>query len=435
MKVFDMKVIRCMSPVFLIYVFLCFLPHAAYSFNHELSDSDNSEIRTQLKSLIWSPVSELTAVPRLVYHQKEAFPKVTVDVQHTKEAVYILFINDAELGLPVYSRGSYIIKRDKQDGSFVHLKIFYRNDPYFYVRIYPEKSGELSRASMNVYVMDHLVYEHIPLNTPFEKLLTAPFSTILNATAALVDWDLLLKDINPDLYRYSRHAVQKIRNKLPEMGDVEDGAQNSQGDFVYIETLSLQQGSGGFNCSGFAKWVADGIYFPLTGEYLEIENLKLKHQDIRGNRWSTRWEDIRDPYFGLDWTRNIAKAVKEARYPGIPYDIESSDIKKMPFSPYIEDVGIPLEHLSHNMFALAVQNPGEVYFGSVSVPRGDNPPLLQHVHVVVLIPYFEEQGRFSLAVFERSTENTLENVESRYPGGYIHLVSVPAGSAFTPPSF
>jgi hypothetical protein len=87
------------------------------------------------------------------------------------------------------------------------------------------------------------------------------------------------------------------------------------------------------------------------------------------------------------------------------------------------------------MFALAVQNPGEVYFGSVSVPRGDNPPLLQHVHVVVLIPYFEEQGRFSLAVFERSTENTLENVESRYPGGYIHLVSVPAGSAFTPPSF
>ncbi|MFP4383099.1 MAG: hypothetical protein ACLFST_02490 [Spirochaetia bacterium] len=435
MKVFDMKVTRCLTPVFFICVFLFFLPGAVYPLSYELSESDNSEIRTQLKSLIWSPVSDLKAVPRLVYHQKEAFPKVTVDVQHTRESVYILFINNAELGLPVYSRGSYIIKRDKQDGSFVHLKVFYRSDPYFYVRIYPEESGDTVRASMNVYVMDHLVYEHLPVNTPFEKLLTAPFSSILNATADLVDWDLLLSDTDPALYKQSRDVVEAIRSKIPVMRDEEDGAQNSRGDFVYIETLSLQQGPGGFNCSGFAKWVADGIYYPLSGRYLEIEDLKVKHQDVRGNRWSTRWEDARDPYFGLDWTRNIARAVKEARYPGGTYDIESSDIKELPFSPYIEDVGIPLEHLSHNMFALAIRNPGKVYFGSVSVPRGDDPPLLQHVHVLVMIPYFEEQGRFSLAVFERSTENTLENVESRYPGGYIHLVSVPVGSAFTPPSF
>jgi len=436
MKVFGNCSLRrsIVFPVFYISLFLLICIGNIYSYNEELIAIDNSEIRRELEGFILSPFSELSSAPRLVYHQTEAKPKVTVEVQHTDTAFYILFINDADLGLPIYSRGSYSIKRDIKDGSFVHIKIFYRDDPYFYVRIYPRKSGELTLAMMNVYVMDYPIYENIMINTPFQKLLTTSFSTVINATENLVDWDLLLQEIDPNTYEPVRNIAEKIREKIPEMGDTEDGAQDSSGRYVYINDLKKQAGQGGFNCSGFAKWVADGIFHPIAHSYLDIDTLKEKHENSRGNRWSNRWEEDRDPYFGLDWTRNIAVEIKRSKYPNIQYDIESCDVRTVPFVTYIEDVGFPIDKLGHILFAMALKNPRDIYFGSVSVSFGDNPPLLQHVHVFVLIPFFKEEGRFTIAVFERSMETNLEMLTARYPKSYIHLVSVRTDNTFNPPS-
>ena len=65
-----------------------------------------------------------------------------------------------------------------------------------------------------------------------------------------------------------------------------------------------------FNRIGGVKQFA-----PVRLSGMEIGELKARNLDTRGNRWSAAFETERDPYFGLDWTRNMAVALARARHP------------------------------------------------------------------------------------------------------------------------
>ena len=206
---------------------------------------------------------------------------------------------------------------------------------------------------------------------------------------------------------------------------------DEEGRYVFIGSGEPQGGSGGLNCSGFAKWISDGFYYGLTGRYLAIEPLKEKHLEYRGNRWSLRFEDERDPYFGLDWSRNLAAYLWRARgYAGA--GPEDFDVRRVEYLSYREDVGYPVETLKALMFLEATANPGHFYIGSLNREYGSEPVLRQHFHMVVLFPYFTPSGDLQVAVFDRNREVTLEGTADRYAGSYIHLVRMPIGDSFTP---
>ncbi len=385
---------------------------------------DTQDARLFLQDTVFGARDEVLGFRDRIVRQQSVPTRVRVSVEQQNDSFYLVFANQLGDAFPIYSRGSYVIKRNMADGSFVQFKVFLQSDPGFFARVFPD--GE--RAVMDIYLAGSRVYSGILLPSSFEELLIAPFSQIVSQSRGLVRWDLVYPSVSPEAYEDVRSMVEETRRMLPYLPDAEDGAMDEHGRLVFIEDLVLQEGQPGFNCSGFAKWIADGLYYPRHRRYLPIDPLKEKHLGLRGHQWSNRLEGERDPYFGLDWTRNIARSLDA----GLPHP-EFADVRQVPFSRYIEDVGYPLEDLSRILYFLAIQEPGNVYLGSVNRPFGSNPVLHQHVHVAVFFPYFDEEGRFHSVVMERNVETGVESLNRRYPGNNVHLVRIQASGAFRLP--
>jgi hypothetical protein len=262
------------------------------------------------------------------------------------------------------------------------------------------------------------------------NLLSLSFADIVEATGKNVNWRSLIPRVDASAYAHVRNASGIIRSRLPDFSEAQDGAMDKEGRMVFIETLLPQPGKGGLNCSGFVKWVADGLYAPLTGCLLDIKELKTKPPGERGSFISRRFEDERDPFFGLDWSRNIALAFRRFES-GRAVELTSCDVRELPYWKYIQDIGFPAADLPAIMYYLALNEPGNIYIASVNREFGENPVLRQHTHVAALFPAIDEAGKFSCPVMDTTVETSLERLIGR--GDFIHLVRVKAPPEFIPP--
>ncbi|MFP3959560.1 MAG: hypothetical protein ACLFUX_05285 [Spirochaetaceae bacterium] len=397
---------------------------------------ETADVRTYMREEVLAPKQEVLERPReQVFRQNVSDTRVKYEVRAGDEHFYLLFLNevpasDRNDGYPVFGAGNYIVRRNMDDGSFSQIKVFLQTDPGFFARLFPD--GD--RVRMEIHAAGERLYSNIALSTSFERLLFAPFSTVIEMTDSIVDWEYLLPEVDPARYEEVRTMAERARDALSSLPDAEDGAMDENGKLVSIESLVLQDDQPGFNCSGFAKWIVDGIVEPRTGEYLGIDRLKQKHLDARGHRWSARREEERDPYFGLDWSRNLAAALLELDRPGSDIDPEAADVRRVPYARYVEDVGYPVGELRRVLYGLALEEPGHFYIGSVNQEFGTEPVLRQHVHIAVFFPYFDESGRFRVTLLERNVESTLDSLADRYAGAYVHLVRARADERFTPPA-
>jgi hypothetical protein len=373
-----------------------------------------------------------------------------------------------------WAQGSWIYVRGRDGGVPRRIRVFPRSDPYTYVQFRPLDE---TRSQMDLVLYNAFVTQSQPLAIPFERLLTMPVETVFGTLGERFYRRYF--DPDPENYRDLRLFISRLRSRLPELSFRDDGAVDAQGRYVFIETLEAQDGEGGLNCSGFAKWVVDGILRPLTGRRLEIGELKRPFGD-RGSSFTAMWEDLRDPFFGLDWTRNLASqawsVLRSAAYGG-PEDFE---VRDWPFSRlvvhrnpapggraeageagnalpepndlipgaalrdypgYLENSGFGVEGLEPLLYTLAINEPGRVYLASVNDEIGppataDNlrgrPRMRQHFHVAVLVPYFDQYGGFQIAVFESAGETRFSRFKARYPSHNVNLVRIPVEGAFDP---
>ncbi len=387
------------------------------------------DIRRDYLDAILAPISRLAEFSPVVEESFAGGRRVSIGTDANETFRYIFFVPELDGAFPLSSAGTYIVRRRRSDGAIDQLKIFLRNDPGFFVRIRPE-SG---RATMSVFIAGVELHRSIPLPVPIEDLLAEPFSRIVELTERRVDWGVIYPRADAADYRNVSLMASRARSMLHTLPDADDGAMDASGNLVFIESLVLQDQEPGFNCSGFAKWIVDGLHMGLYGSFLPIEPLKVKHLDLRGHRWSDALEDERDPYFGLDWTRNLATAMLSGEQGGREVHPEAADVRRVKYHTYVEDVGYPVDRLAQIMYLLAVDEPGNFYIASLSREFGDDPPLHQHVHVAVLFPYLDERGRFLVTVLERNVETSIESLNRRYGNDYIHLVRVRADQAYTPP--
>jgi len=400
-----------------------------------LNFKENIKARVSLKSKIFAPLYKaLKFKPDYVY-ERESGTTVKFDIVKSKKAFYLLILNKRNNNFPILGQGNYIIKRSLQDGHFIQAKVFIRNDPGSFIRINPFKD----RSYFDLTLYGFPLFKKVVLPVSFSSVLISPFSEIMELTQNVVDWNLVL-------YRETRRdnesllsVVKKIREQIPYLKDSDDGALDASGNFVFIKDGSSQGSSGvlgvkqgGFNCSGFAKWVVDGFYYPLTGHLLDIDIIKRKDTDSRGNRWSFRYEKARDPYFGLDWSRNLAVSILEARENIKITNPEVVDVRNSRYIKYIEDVGYPVKDIKFLMFWLSKLYPGYFFIGSVNKEFGKDPVLRQHFHIVVLFPYFDSGGGFHLDVMERNTNTSISSLLKRYKDNYIHLVKIKSEGVFKP---
>jgi hypothetical protein len=409
---------------------------------------ENAEARAALREIIFAPVRQSAAARERVIEQPSGGGRVRFSTEIQDGALFLVFQDAARPASDLARPGTFIIKRSMKDGSFLQAKVFLQADAGSFLRLEPAAGG--ARAVMSVWLLGAPLHRDIVVPVPFQGLLTSPVARLVELTAASVDWQLALPPPRTDADARLAAVVAEIRRRLPLLGDTEDGAMDRGGKFVLIADAAPQAGAperlkgadlkarpaGGFNCSGFAKWVIDGFYAPLAGTLTDIESLKHRGLEERGNRWSAPREESRDPYFGLDWSRNLARALAQARTGTLPGP-EEMDERDAGLFPYVEDVGYPVENLSLVLAVLARGEPGTFYLGSVnSEPAPGSGPggLRQHHHVVVLFPFVDAGGTLRLVVMERNAESSVASLAARYPGSSVHLVRVGSEGVFSPPS-
>lgn len=348
-------------------------------------------------------------------------------------------------------QGTWVLYRRFSDGLPQKIRIYPLDNPNIWVSLTPFSNRiETGRSKLDLMVYGAPAILGAPLGIPFLRLYTAPFSDLVSMTQSTAPWEL----VNPlyDAYADIESAVETIRNALNSLVYLEDGAFDHDGRAVYIidgslqdpadvilglaEGQSLESVIGGVNCSGFAKWVIDGIVRPVAGSSLFLEPLK-RSTDSPETHFTEPYRETRDVFFALDWTRQLASAVLSLSGRGTVFPRESgADVTVEPFSEeslYVPSVGYRAGIIKSLMYALACTEPGHMYLAAVSRERGD-PVLRQYHHVAVLLPYFTHEGQFTLALFESAVETSIEEFVSRNEDAYIHLVrvKVPEKGRFLP---
>lgn len=222
-------------------------------------------------------------------------------------------------------------------------------------------------------------------------------------------------------------VITKIRKSLPHLQDSGTALLDNYGNNIALDT-EVEEGRIALNCAGFAKYLADGFYAPLKKEqgfskniYMSPQELRVRFFDLRGDTFTSQFEWTRDPYFALDWTRNIANALGKIRNDGFTGH-EDHDIKSNKVWHYLDDKGYPAKYLEKVLKPLVKENPERWYLASMNDWYGKEPELWQHHHIICLFPYYDDTDKFKLVIFERCRETSFENFLIRYPDSYLHLV-------------
>ncbi len=366
---------------------------------------------------------------------------VEIRIEQGKDEFMVVLARERDGRFPAWSQGSWVLYRRRSDGSPTRIRVFLRSDPYAYIQFRPGGAGRtvLDAVAYGAYLARGAV-----VSQAFDRLLSLPLSRALSSAGS--SFPIRYFEAESGDYADARFLREAIRSRLPELSYADDGAFDEAGRPVFIETLEPQGEKAGLNCSGFAKWVVDGMLRPLTGRRLGIAELKAPMGE-RGTSFSEPYEDALDPYFGLDWTRNLAAAAAAAVRGSGSAALSEIEVRQgavaalrlsgdpnsqRSYLPYMKDVGFAMEGLKATLFGLAVDEPGRMYLASINAEVGDEPRLRRHFHVAVLMPLFEEDGRFTVTVFESAAETDFDAFVRRYPLMHANLVRLPVESTFAP---
>ncbi|MDR2660077.1 MAG: hypothetical protein LBC27_08870 [Spirochaetaceae bacterium] len=404
--------------------------------------SDDSDLRNALFD------SWFTATPSEVFargRRLETLPdgeRVEVRTERRPGEFAVIIARELGGGFPGWAQGSWAITRNVGNGRITRARFFPRSDPYVYIQFRPMNE---SRCVMDMVVYDAYLAQSVNMPVNLERLLRLPLRD------TLFKWyyqdTLRYFEPHPADYANVRSLISKIRSFLPSLSFADDGAINVDGDYVFIDTLLPQTENPGLNCSGFAKWLVDGLLRPVTGKRLSIELLKQPY-GTRGSSFTEPYEASRDPFFGLDWIRNLSSSINSVLKSPAFGVLDEIEVKDCPFSEiilreggtsrlsystgFLPDAGFNVRDLKALLYTLAIDEPGTIYLGAVNDERLPKPRMRQYFHVAALVPYFDEYGTFHILLFESAAETRFNDFVRRYPGCYVNLVKIPVENSFDP---
>ncbi|MDR2069854.1 MAG: hypothetical protein LBP81_00345 [Treponema sp.] len=403
---------------------------------------DDSSLRLSLVQTWFKEIPSKVLSNRSFIHTLPGGGRIQVRIEDGPREFGIVLARELNGVFPGWAQGSWILTRAKEDGAAVRIRVFLRTDPYTYVQFRPMGSD---KSQIDVVLYEAYAARSLSIPIPFDRLLTLPVEEALAAAGRAFPRRYF--DPHTEDYQDVRTLVTSIREHLSGLSFRDDGAIDDRGRYVYIETLEEQTGPAGLNCSGFAKWVVDGILRPVIGGLLPIAPLKTAFGE-RGSSFTDPYEAIRAPFFGLDWTRNLAsRANSVLRSPSYGV-LEEIEVRNAPFSSvilreregsviksfpgFLMNAGFGFEGIHPLLYTLAIDEPGKIYLASINNEVNPAPRMRQHFHVAVLIPYFSENGSFQVALFESAEETSFSRFKNRYPGHYVNLVRIPVEGKFNP---
>jgi hypothetical protein len=437
---------------------------------------DDSAFRTSVKDtwLVESP-GRVLAKPREL-HTLPGGGRVELRTEASQDEFMVIFARELKSSngnggvtagnFPGWAQGSWILTRRRDTGDAERIRIFLRSDPWTYIQFRPFSAD---KCQMDMVLYEAFIVRSLPLPVTLERLYTMQLGEVLNLIGAQIP--IRYFEPKPSDYRLQRQFITKVREQIKGLEFADDGAIDEAGKYVYINTGLEQKGRPGLNCSGFAKWLVDGILRPVTGERLEIPPLK-EHFGERGSSLTDIWEEKRDPFFGLDWIRNLASAAWSKLLSPAFGSLNEIEVRSDPFSQmtlrtrnntilysypgFLENAGYGVEGLLPLLYTLAIDEPGKFYLAAVNNevgppatpenPKG-SPRMRQYFHIAAFVPYFSEGGVFHIAVFESAAETSISAFRNRYPlsersvdnemrlfpnGHYVNLVRIPVEAIFEP---
>ncbi|AGT44427.1 hypothetical protein [Treponema pedis] len=387
---------------------------------------------------------------------------------HLKEknllAVVISPIDTEFSNIEKVPQGTWILYRNYTTGEPVCIKIYPRENPELYLMLRPSvKDSEKGKSFIDICLFNAYVRKNIAVGVPFESLYYLSLLELRKTTEAVLPWEIF----NPPVtYSGVESASDIVAERLYKLVYLEDGGFDENGVPVHLKDGKVQTDTeiiaaikpeqklkdiiGGVNCSGFVKWIIDGMIKPVAGQGTFIKSL-LTPTDVPDTHFTQPYEN-QDLYFGLEWIRNLAAAAltlntKRTVFPiGSGVDVTVEPFALVPpiksieaqdefavFKGYEKNAGYQTNYLQALLYYLAVKEPGHFYLGAVSRDKG-TPVLRRYHHVAAFFPYFDILGNFHLDVYESGEKTSIEEFTKRNKDAFTALVRVraPQEGVFSP---
>ncbi len=344
--------------------------------------------------------------------------------------------------------GGWVVYRDYYSGKPLRVNVYFQFDSRVYVCLRPENKPKKPKAEVDLIIHGAYACRGVPLGLPFEDVLTLSFSELFNLTKETVPWNYVKSDSRN--YINNGKIVEKIRRKLPQFEYIEDAAYDEFENPVFISTGEARSGTPGkigINCSGFTKWVVDGITIALSGSATKIESLKQPTIELEGTLYKSQAEE-EEMFRSYDWIRNLSTAaVCAERDKEFPAGTLGVDVQVNPFaglkSPdgtvrnvgFVPKTGYEINMLKPLLYVLAATEPDMIYLGAVKTCMGNTenePETWTFHHDLVFVPYFDQAGICHIAVFESGVETSFDAFVAANQGTYVYLCRVKSTDRFQP---
>ena len=326
------------------------------------------------------------------------------------------FYSEENVWNNIYSHGSISYKFNKNK-ELLKVKVYYQRNNDSYLLFDKKKRGKC-----DVYLFGRLYRKNLAYYFSIDSLKYLSINSILS----LLDSNKIGKEIlieKDDLFLKEK-LIQKIIIPSINFKYVRDGARDEFGNYVYILTGEEQKkNEQGLNCSGFVKEIADNyikLFIP-SFKWLKISDLKQGRTNERKNNSLQQYDLKYDPFFGLDWVKNIADNInKNCNYKIIKAEEYNTDTN----APYFKNRGFNIEDLKEILFRDQQKDSTYFYILIFNRLRNKRPIIPEHHHLSVIVPYFKDY-HFYLRVFESAEETNFTQLIKIHKDEKVTIIKVP----------
>ena len=146
----------------------------------------------------------------------------------------------------------------------------------------------------------------------------------------------------------------------------------------------------GFNCSGFAKDIIDNYIRLINPDfrYLKISDLKINRENERENI-AFQYHDLDyNPFFGLDWSKNLADKLNQTCNYNV---IRVEEYNKDKYLIYQRYRGYDVSSLKEILFRDQQKDSTNFYLLIFNRLRTQKPVIPEYYHIAFVVPYFKDK--------------------------------------------
>ncbi|MCR4579992.1 MAG: hypothetical protein K5681_06580 [Treponema sp.] len=345
--------------------------------------------------------------------------------------------------------GSWLLVRDKKTGKPLRIRYYFLKNSEVFVQFTP--SGNINKIALaDMVIFGNYAARGVPTGVPFEKFYTASLDDVMKITEDKLPWNYILADYNG--YHANKQMIAVLREKLPNIVNVQDAMYDEEGKLVHISTgkpfssSQIIEGKTMLSSAGFVKWIADGIVVPIAGGMLRRAPLLTETVEVKDTGLQGVLSQKYALFFSLNWIRNLASAVISV-YTGSTYLFNQSgvDVTFNPFASsitdkgvsnivtFVENSGYSVPVLKSLLYVLASTAPETFYFGAIrGSDRSVSPEIMAFNDCAAFFPYFENDGGFACSVFINGREMSLDDFCMMYSEDFVYLTRVKSTDRFFP---